>query len=76
MSHVDPSSGRPTLISGFWEQTTTSGWDASPSPGYPTALHSPVLIFTVVRREALSTRTARSAVERTNHEVTAPPTMV
>ena len=61
------------------------GWDASPLQGYPPALSSPVPIYTPGRVKYLAqehntmspararTRTARSGVERTNHEATAPP---
>ena len=66
------------------------GWDASPSQGYPPALYLPVLFYTPGWSEAMRgysvlpnntmtpvrtrTQTARSRVNRTNHEATAPPT--
>ena len=68
------------------------GWDASPSQGYPqhyagTHLYTWVERGTVrVKRLAQErntmsparprTRTTRSGVERTNHEATAPPTLL
>ena len=68
------------------------GWDASPSQGYPqhyagTHLYTWVERSTV-RVKCLAqehntmspartrTRTTRSGVEHTNHEATAPPTML
>ena len=62
------------------------GWDASPSQGYPPALSSPVERGTVsvkclaqehntMSPARARTRTARSGVERTNHETTVPPSI-
>ena len=62
-----------------------SGWNASPSQGYPPALNSPVRIYTpgwrlkclaqehnTMSPARARTRSARSGVERANHEATVP----